>query len=232
MMKPPGVRWYENELCTMSPVRKPAANSARAAHQKSWAAPCGSHIGPGDMRRRRSRPGAPALKPPNGGSSRCRTISSDLRRIGSFATAAGEVTAFGSIPARCLAHPGALEASDTETTVERARTAYATGQSARTTAQPLPTATSNAPARSSTQFAPMMRTQAAIATRAQSGATPAPQDSNAVVNAAPHEARARVGQDPAGRREGACAHARRTCERHGGRGGAQWPRLSRPSRRR
>jgi len=100
---------------------------------------------------------------------------------------------YQSVEAFYKALVGALEASDTETTVERARTAYATGQSAQTTAQPLPTATSNAPAHTSTQFAPMMRTQAAIATRAQSGATPAPQSSGAVVNAAPHEARARVG---------------------------------------
>src|SRR4051812_17254775 len=57
------------------------------------------------------RPGAVTLKPPNGGRSVCRTISSDLRSTGSFANAAREVTVLGSTPASCAAHPGALRAS-------------------------------------------------------------------------------------------------------------------------
>ena len=32
-IEPAGVKWYEKQLCTRSPVRKPAAKSARAIRQ-------------------------------------------------------------------------------------------------------------------------------------------------------------------------------------------------------
>ena len=32
-MAPPGVKWYEKQLCTRSPARNPAACSARARRQ-------------------------------------------------------------------------------------------------------------------------------------------------------------------------------------------------------
>ena len=77
----------------MSPARKPAANSARAAPAKSSPCPSGSKIGPGDISRRLALPGGVTLKPPNGGVSFCRRGRSDLRSSGSFASAAREVTA-------------------------------------------------------------------------------------------------------------------------------------------
>ena len=55
-------------------------------------------------------PGGVTLKPPNGGFSFCSAARSDLRNTGSFASAAREVTDFGSMPARCFAQPGAVSA--------------------------------------------------------------------------------------------------------------------------
>ena len=52
-------------------------------------------------------PGAVTLKPPNGGCAFCSAARSDLRSTGSFASAAREVTAFGSTPASASAQPGA-----------------------------------------------------------------------------------------------------------------------------
>src|SRR5436190_589456 len=92
----------------MSPGRKPAANAARAALPKSAPWPCSSKIGPGDMCRRLAWPGGVTLKPPNGGACFCKASRSDLRSSGSLASAARELTVFGSTPARCLAQPRAV----------------------------------------------------------------------------------------------------------------------------
>ena len=97
----------------MSPARKPAANSARAAPHQSSPSPSGSKIGPGDINSRRTLPGGVTLKPPNGGFSFCSAARSDLRSTGSLASAAREVTDFASTPARCFAQPGAVMARAT-----------------------------------------------------------------------------------------------------------------------
>jgi hypothetical protein len=60
------------------------------------------------MNSRFALPGSTVLKPPNGGVSFCRPSSADLRSSGSCASAARPVTDFASVPARCLAQPGAL----------------------------------------------------------------------------------------------------------------------------
>ena len=91
----------------MWPSRKPAANIARATPAKSLSWPSGSKIGPGDIRRRLALPGGVTLKPPNGGVSACSRGRSDLRSSGNSASAAREVTNFGSMPSRCFAQPGA-----------------------------------------------------------------------------------------------------------------------------
>ena len=48
----------------MSPLRMPAANSARAVRHQSSPKPSGSKIGPGDMKMRASAPAGEVVKPP------------------------------------------------------------------------------------------------------------------------------------------------------------------------
>src|SRR5581483_9202714 len=92
----------------MSPLRMPAANSARAVRHQSSPRPSGSKMGPGDMNTRPSAAAGWVAKPPNGGFLACRSFSADLRSTGSLARAARELTAAGSTPSRCAAQPGAL----------------------------------------------------------------------------------------------------------------------------
>ena len=75
-------------------------------------APSGSKIGPGDISSRRTLPGRRDVEAAERRDlpSAARTRS-DLRSTGSLASAAREVTALGSTPARCRAQPGALRAS-------------------------------------------------------------------------------------------------------------------------
>src|SRR6185295_20237922 len=89
-------------------LRKPAAKSARAAPHQSLPAPSGSKIDPGDISRRFALATGVTLRPPNGGCAFCNAAKSALRRTGSLAKAARELTAFAAVPARCLAHPGAV----------------------------------------------------------------------------------------------------------------------------
>src|SRR5205085_137402 len=96
---------------------------------------------------------------------------------------------YQSVEAFYKALVGALAADDAEATLESARAAHAARAGAQTTAQPLPQATSPAPARTPTQFAPIGQAQAALAPNAQRGAPPATRTHDAVVGTTANDAR-------------------------------------------